>query len=150
MRRPLPRSTVAGAVGVACIVLVLATGCGGDDSEDTAKQEEVRARLVSRLESLPDAEVDVRIESSLSGGQNNVGVDVALPADATAAQLDAVGEKVERTIWLSRLDPLGLININFTHEGSAARVEQRLYGGTDKRQLADKYGPRPDGLPAVG
>jgi hypothetical protein len=148
--RRLPLSTVAGAVGLVCLVLVLATGCGGNDSPDEAKQDEVKAKLVSRLESLPDAQVEVTIESSLSGGQNNVGVDVALPADASAAELDAVGEKVERTIWLSRLDPLGLININFTHEGSAERVEQRLYGGTDKRQLADKYGPRPDGLPAVG
>jgi hypothetical protein len=138
---------------LASMVLVLVAGCGGNhpDRPDAAAQKKVRSDLISQLEALPGAAVTATIESSLDGGQNNVGVDARLPAAATTAQLNSVGDSIERAIWLSHLDPLGLININFTRAGSSVRVLQRLYqDATQTRPLHVKYGPRPDGLPDFG
>jgi len=103
--------------------------------------------MIRELEALPGPTVKARVTSSLDGGQNNVGVQARLPAAATVAQTNALGDSIERTIWLSHLDPMGRINISITREGSSVLVQQRLYQfEIDTRPLGVKYGPRPDGL----
>ena len=55
---------------------------------------------------------------------------------------------IERTIWLSRMDPLGRIGLIVRRQGDTDPVLERLYQDeVDTRPLAVKYGPRPDGLP---
>jgi hypothetical protein len=134
------------------VLVVLLAGCGGDHPKlpDAAAQKKASTELIHQLEALPGAKVTATIESSLDGGQGNVGADAQLPEGATTAQLNAVGDSIERTIWLSHLYPLGRININFTRAGSSVRVLQRVYIGTAKEKLGNKYGPRPDGRPDVG
>jgi len=143
---------LAGLSAGTVLLAVLLAGCGGDqpDLPDAAAQKKASTELIGKLEALPGAKVTATIESSLDGGQGNVGADAELPADATDAQLDAVGDSIERTIWLSHVYPLGRININFTRAGSSVRVLQRVYIGTAKEKLGDKYGPRPDGRPDAG
>ena len=135
------------------VVLALSlAGCGGDHPKlpDAAAAKKASTELISKLEALPGAKITATVDSSLDGGQGNVGADAQLPTEATDAQVNAVGDSIERTIWLSHLYPLGRININFTRAGSSVRVLQRVYIGTAKEKLGDKYGPRPDGRPDVG
>jgi hypothetical protein len=157
VRRPLKRpvrwqGVLAGLSIGAALVAVLLAGCAGEHPKlpDAAAQKKANTELISQLEALPGAKVTATIESSLDGGQGNVGADAQLPADATDAQLDAVGDSIERTIWLSHVYPLGRININFTRVGSSVRVLQRVYIGSAKEKLGDKYGARPDGRPDAG
>jgi hypothetical protein len=134
------------------VAALLLAGCAGSTPKlpDAAARKKAGTQLIRQLEALPGAKVTATIESSLDGGQGNVGAEAQLPADATDAQLNAVGDSIERTIWLSHLYPLGRININFTREGSSVRVLQRVYIGSDKEKLGVKYGPRPDGRPDAG
>jgi len=150
MRRPSVRALI-------CVVLTmvstgLLSGCGDivnfGSQEAADAQKKASADLIRQLEALPGATVKGHVSSSLDGGQNNVGVDAQLPAAATVAQADALGDSIERTIWLSHLDPMGRISININRQGSSVSVQQRLYQGqTDTPPLRVKYGPRPDGLP---
>jgi hypothetical protein len=149
MKRP-PVLAVIGVV-LAAVCVGLLTGCGdlvNFGSEEAAHaQKKAGADLIRQLEALPGATVTAKIESSLDGGQNNVGVQARMPAAATVAQANALGNSVERTVWLSHLDPLGLIGMNITREGSSVLVVQRLYQDEiETRPLGVKYGPRPDGL----
>jgi hypothetical protein len=132
------------------IVLVLVAGCAGSHAggPDATARNKAGAAMIAQLQALPGAKVSAHVTSSLDGGQGNVGVQAQLPAAAGTAALEAVGDSIERTIWRSHLDPLGRISINFTRAGSSASVGQRVYIGTDKKALRDKYGPRPDGLAA--
>ena len=58
-----------------------------------------------------------------------------------------MGDTIERTSWLSHVNPMGRISIDITREGSSVSVQQRLYQfEIDTRPLGVKYGPRPDGL----
>ena len=54
--------------------------------------------MIRELEALPGPTVKARVTSSLDGGQNNVGVQARLPAAATVAQTNALGDSIERTI----------------------------------------------------
>jgi hypothetical protein len=134
------------------VVLVMLAGCAGSHPKlpDQAAQKKASSDLISQLEALPGAKVTATIESSLDGGQGNVGAQARLPADATTAQLNAVGDSIERAIWLSHLYPLGTISINLTREESTVPVLQRLYIGTNKEALGAKFGHRPDGRPDFG
>jgi hypothetical protein len=134
------------------LLAVSLAGCASDHPKlpDAAAAKKASTELISQLQALPGAKITATVESSLDGGQGNVGADAQLPSAATDAQLNAVGDSIERTIWLSHLYPLGRININFTRAGSSVRVLQRVYIGTAKEKLGDKYGPRPDGRPDVG
>jgi len=118
--------------------------CGAEEAAHKKAQD----TMIRQLEALPGAKVTATVESSLDGGQGNVGVQARLPAAAAVAQANALGDSIERTIWLSHLDSLGSFGINITREGSSVPVLRRLYQGeTETRPLRVKYGPRPDGLP---
>jgi hypothetical protein len=150
MKRPSVRALIC--VALATVSTGLLAGCGdivNFGSEEAAHaQKKAGADLIRQLEALPGAKVNAKIESSLDGGQNNVGVQARMPAAATVAQANALGDSIERTVWLSHLDPLGLIGMNITREGSSVLVVQRLYQDEiETRPLGVKYGPRPDGLP---
>jgi hypothetical protein len=129
----------------------LLAGCGDvvnfGSQEAADAQKKASAELTRQLEALPGAKVTATVDSSLDGGQNNIGVNARMPAAATVAQVNALGDSIERTVWLSHLDPLGSFGINITREGSSILVLQRLYQGEiHRRPLRVKYGPRPDGL----
>jgi hypothetical protein len=151
VRRPLVSAVLAVAgIVLAAVSVGLLTGCdtGPPLGAEAAAPQKAQDTVIHQLEALPGAKVNATIESSLDGGQNNIGVQARLPAAATVAQANALGESIERTIWLSHLDPLGLIGINITREGSSVPVLRRLYQAEiDTRPLGVKYGPRPDGLP---
>jgi hypothetical protein len=135
-------------IGVVLVGIVLAGCASNHPGVPDATYQKARDALIAQLEALPGATVTATVESSVEAGRGNVGVNALLPAAATPAQLDAVGDSIERTIWLSQLDPLGRININLTREGSTVRVQQRLYhDAIDRKPLGVKYGPRPDSLP---
>jgi hypothetical protein len=147
MRRP-------SVLAVICVVLAavstgLLAGCdSGPFGAEEAARQKAQDTVIRQLEALPGAKVNATIESSLDGGQNNVGVQARLPAAATVAQANALADSIERTIWLSHLDPLGRIGFNVTREGSSVPVLRRLYTSSlDTPPLRVKYGPRPDGLP---
>lgn len=145
MRRP----GALALAGLAVLSVLLLAGCpiSRPDVPEATVRKEAGRDLIRQLEALPGATVTAVIQSSLVGGQNNIGAEAELPAAASTAQLNAVGDSIERTIWLSDLDPLGRININFTREGSSVRVLQRLYiDPIDTRPLRAKFGPRPIGL----
>jgi hypothetical protein len=137
------------------VLAALSTGLlASCDTANFGSKEAARAQknastaLISQLEALPGATVTANVTSSLDGGQNNVGVQARQPVAATAAQTNALGDGIERTIWLSHLDPLGVISINITCDGVSKPVQQRLYQDEiDTRPLGVKYGLRPDGLP---
>jgi hypothetical protein len=147
MRRHRARWWV-GAVSVA-----LLTGCtlppdGNEIARRDAAQDRAHDRLVSRLKALPGGTVSVRIRSGLDQGLNNVGVVVRAPASATDTEIGSLADSAERTIWLSRLDPVGSISVTVFRRGSTDPAVQRLYMDTfDERALRRKYGPRPDAPP---
>jgi hypothetical protein len=129
------------------LVLVAACAASSSGDSDRAARTKAKVAMVRQLEALSGAKVSAHVTSSLDGGQGNVGVNAQLPEAASTDQLNAVGDSIERTIWLSHLDPLGRISINFTRVGSAVSVSQRVYvDAIDTQPLRDKYGPRPDGL----
>jgi hypothetical protein len=133
-------------IAVALLVPILATGCStGDPRVQAATDKGTRANLISQLESLPGLTVDADVKSSLDGGQGNVGVHVTVPVAESTAQINSVADSLERTVWLSHLDPLGVISIVIFRRGSAVKSLQRLYLD-DRSELRAKYGPRPDGL----
>jgi hypothetical protein len=150
MRRPSVRALI-------CVVLTMVStgllaGCGDivnfGSQEAADAQKKASADLIRQLEALPGAKVTATVDSSLDGGQNNVGVNAQMPAAATVAQVNALGDSIERTFWLSHLDPLGRFGIDITRQGSMVPVLQRLYQDPiDRRTLGVKYGPRPGGLP---
>jgi hypothetical protein len=149
MRRP-------SVLAVICVVLAavstgLLAGCDGGPtpgSEAAVARQKANDTVIRQLEALPEATVTAHVTSSLDGGQNNVNVQARLPAAATVAQANALGDSIERTIWLSHLDPMGRISIYIIRQGSRVPVQQRLYQDEiDTRPLGVKYGPRPDGLP---
>ncbi len=146
MRRPWLR-TVIGMV-VAAVSTGLLAGCitGPSQRDEAAAQEQIRTALIRQLEALPGATITAAIQSGLDTGQNNVGAQARLPGEANESQTNVMADIIERTIWLSHLDPLGSISISFYRPGSNVRVLQRLYIGDDKDALGVKYGPRPDGL----
>ena len=147
MRRPWLRA-VLGMV-LAALSIGLLGGCGSgppNRSQEAVAHQKAQDTMIRQLKALPGATITADIESSLDSGQNNVSVDAQLPPAATAAQITTLGDSIERTIWLSHLDPLGRIGINFTLAGSSEPDQRRLYIGTDKDALGIKYGPRPDGL----
>jgi hypothetical protein len=128
--------------------LLLLAGCSSPSNADDVAQDKAQHRMIRRLEALPGAKVSASIESSVTQGSNNIGVQVRGPADATETELATVADRVERTIWRSRVDPLGRISINVTREGSPEPVMQRSYADEyDTTALRAKFGPRPDGLP---
>ncbi len=133
---------------LAAVSTGLLAGCvtGPSQREEEAAQQKIRTALIRQLEALPEATVTARVQSGLDTGQNNVGVQVRLPSEATVSQNSALGDSIERIIWLSHLDPLGRISISFMLAGSSEPDQRRLYIGPDKDALGVKYGPRPDGL----
>ena len=150
MRRPPVRTLIC--VVLAMVSTGLLSGCGDivnfGSQEAADAQKKAGADLIRQLEALPGGKVNAKIESSLDGGQNNVGVEARMPSAATVAQANALGDSIERTVWLSHLDPLGSIGVNITRGGGSILVLQRLYQDQiDRRTLGVKYGPRPDGLP---
>ena len=148
MRRP-PVLAVAGMV-LAALCVGLLTGCdtGPRFGAEEAAHKKAQATMIRELEALPGATVKATVDSSLDGGQGNVGVQARMPAAATMAQVNTLGDSIERTVWLSHLDPLGSIGVNITRGGGSILVLQRLYQDQiDRRTLGVKYGPRPDGLP---
>jgi hypothetical protein len=149
MRRP-------SALAVTCVVLAavstgLLAGCDGGPppgSEAAVARQKANDTVNRQLEALPGGKVTATIENSLDGGQNNIKVDAVPPATATTAQLNVMADTIERTIWLSRMDPLGRIGLIVRRQGDTDPVLERLYQDeVDTRPLAVKYGPRPDGLP---
>ena len=143
-------------LAVICVVLAavstgLLAGCDGGPtpgSDAAVARQKANDTMIRQLEALPGAKVSATIESSLDGGQNNIEADAVLPVAATKAEANALGDSIERTIWLSHVDPLGRIGIIVTREGSSVQVLQRLYiSSLDTPPLRVKYGPRPDGLP---
>lgn len=151
MRRPSVSAVIA-AIGVvlAAVSTGLLAGCNSSGlyGEEAAANQKAQDTVIRQLEALPGAKVNANIDSSLDGGQGNVGVQARLPAAATVAQINAIADSIERTIWLSHLNPLGRISISVFRQGDTDPVMQRLYQGEiDKRPLGVKYGPRPDGLP---
>ena len=144
MRRP-PVLAVTGLV-LAAMSIGLLTGCdtGSTHRAEAAGQQKAQDTMIHQIEALPGAKVTATLESSLDGGQNNIDVDALLPATATTAQLNVMADTIERTIWLSQVDPLGRIGLTVGRQGVTRRVVQRLY--QDRRPLGVKYGPRPDGL----
>jgi hypothetical protein len=147
----MKRRCVLVVIGIvlATVSTGLLAGCdtGPPYGSEAAAHQKAQDTMIRQLEALPGATVSAHVTSSLDGGQGNVGVQARLPAAATVAQTNALGDSIERTIWLSHLDPLGRISINITREGSGVAVQQRLYqGDTDTPPLGVKYGPRPDGL----
>ncbi len=149
MRRP-------SVLAVICVVLAavstgLLAGCDGGPPPGSAAavaRQKANDTVIRQLEALPGATVTADVTSGLDAGQNNVVVNVELPAAATVAQANAIADSIERTIWLSHMDPLGAISIDCTRVGSSVPVLQRLYQDEiQTRPLGVKYGPRPDGLP---
>ena len=144
------KRSVAFAVLV-MLVGALTTGCGGGRSarvEETYKR--TKADLLRQIDALPPAslygaKVRAHVTSSLDGGQGNVGVDAKLPATATFVQMNSVADTIERTVWLSHLDPLGRISIGVSRIGRPPFEVERLWQ-SDTEPLRAKYGPRPDGL----
>jgi len=149
MRRPSVRALIF--VVLAMVSTGLLAGCDGGPtpgSEAAVTRQKANDTLIRQLQALPGATVTADVTSSLDGGQNNIGVDARLPAAATMAQTNALGDSIERTIWLSRVNPMGRISIDITRQGSRVPVQQRQYlDEIDTRPLGVKYGPRPDGLP---
>jgi hypothetical protein len=142
------RVRLSGWVLLTCAGLGLLAGCGQSPGGREAEQVKVKHRLISRLEAMPGARVSARITSGLDAGQNNINVEVHVPASATDAQVTSLADRVERTIWFSHLDPLGGIGIDLLRQGIPDPVLQRTYADSiDRRKLRAKYGPRPDGLP---
>ena len=80
----------------------------------------------------------------MDGGQGNVTINVAMPVTATLAQKDALADTLERTVWLSHLDPLGTIGIGISRDGRPPFEVDRLYQASEP--LRSKHGPRPNGL----
>jgi hypothetical protein len=132
----------------ASLAMVLVAGCAGSpDVPDKTTRVDARKAMIRQVDALPGAKITASVSSSLDGGQNNVGVNAQLPTAVSTADIKALGDSIERTIWLSHLDPLGRISINFTRVGSSVPVSQRLYQDSiDTKPLRAKYGPRPDGL----
>lgn len=60
-------------------------------------------------------------------------------------QMNSVADTVERTVWLSHLDPLGTIGIGVGRVGRPPFEVERLWQ-SDREPWRIKYGPRPDGL----
>ena len=147
MRRPSVLAVAGVVLAAVCVGLLAGCDTGPRFGAEEAAHKKAPDTMIRELEALPGATVKARVTSSLDGGQNNVGVQARLPAAATVAQTNALGDSIERTIWLSHLDPMGRINISITSEGSSVLVQQRLYQfEIDTRPLGVKYGPRPDGL----
>jgi hypothetical protein len=149
MRRP---SVLAGiGVILAAVIMGSLAGCDGGPtpgSEAAGTRQSANDTMIRQLEALPGGKVTATIESSLDGGQNNIEARAVLPATATTAQLTAMADTIERTIWLSRVDPLGRIGLIVRSQGGTQPVLERLYqGGIHRRPLGVKYGARPDGLP---
>ncbi len=145
MKRPGAFAVLVALVGA------LTTGCGGGRAGRVdATYQRTKADLLRQLGALPPAslygaKIKAHVTSSLDGGQGNVGVDARLPATATFAQMNSVADTLERTVWLSHLDPLGTIGIGVSRVGHPPfEVERPLQD--DKETLRIKYGPRPDGL----
>jgi hypothetical protein len=146
MRRPSIKAVI-------CLVLAsvsagLLAGCDGGPtpgSDAAVARQKANDTMIRQLEALPGGKVNATIESSLDGGQNNIDADAVLPATATTAQLNVMADTIERTIWLSHVDPLGRIGLTVGRQGVTHRAVQRLY--QDRGPLGVKYGPRPDGLP---
>jgi hypothetical protein len=131
-------------ITLALLIATLATSCAHPRVSD-ATYKRTSAELVTQLEALPGLTVDAHVESSFNAGQGNVFADVVVPVASTVAQINTVVDTVERTVWLSHLDPLSSISIDVTRRGGSVSVLQRLYQGDPSAPLA-KYGPRPDGL----
>ena len=146
MRRPL----VLAVICLAAVSTGLLAGCGNgpDYRAVAAARQKAIDTVIRQLEQLPGGQVNANVESSLDGGQNNIEVDAVLPAAATTAQLSVMADTLERTIWLSHVDPLGRIGLVVRRQGDKDPVLERLYQDEiDTRPLGVKYGPRPDGLP---
>ena len=144
MRRPSVLAVTGLVLAAVCVGLLAGCDTGPRFGAEEAAQKKAQDTMIRELEVLPGATVKARVTSSLDGGQNNVGVQARLPAAGTVAQADALGDSIERTIWLSQVDPLGRIGLTVGRQGVTRRVVQRLY--QDRRPLGVKYGPRPDGL----
>jgi hypothetical protein len=136
-------------IAIAVLLITLATGCTSFDPRSQANADkQIRANLVKQLETLPGLTVTASIESSLAGGQNNLGAAARVPASTTVARMNVVADTLERIVWLSHLNPLGTISIDVRRQGSSVSAVQRSYYiEEDTRKLRAKYGPRPDGLP---
>jgi hypothetical protein len=148
MRRPPVLAVIGVVLAAVCVGLLAGCDTGPLFGAEEAAHKKAQDTMIRELEALPGATVKARVTSSLDGGQNNVGVQARLPAAVAVAQANALGDSIERTIWLSHLDPMGRISIDITREGSSVSVQQRLYQfEIDTRPLGVKYGPRPDGLP---
>jgi hypothetical protein len=136
---------------LAAVSTGLLAGCDGGPtpgSEAAATRQKANDTVIRQLKALPGGKVNATIESSLDGGQNNIEADAVLPATATTAQANGMADSIERTIWLSRVDPLGRIGLTVRREGGVGPVLRRLYQfEVHTRPLRVKYGPRPDGLP---
>ena len=134
------------------LVGAFTAGCGGGDriARIDATYKRTKADLLQQIDALPPAslygaKVRAHVTSSLDGGQGNVGVDAKLPATATFVQMNSVADTIERTVWLSHLDPLGRISIGVSRVGRPPFEVERLWQ-SDREPLRIKYGPRPDGL----
>jgi hypothetical protein len=148
MRRP---SVLAGiGVVLAAVSMGLLAGCDGGPtpgSEAAVARQKANDTVIRQLEALPGGKVTATIESSMDGGQNNIETRAVLPATATTAQLNVMADNIERTIWLSRVDPLGRIGLIVRRQGDTDPGLERLYTSSlDTPPLRVKYGPRPDGL----
>jgi len=107
-------------VALATVSTGLLAGCGdivNFGSEEAAHAQKKAGDLVRQLEALPGGKVTATIESGLNGGQNNIEARAVLPATATTAQLNVMADTIERTIWLSRVDPLGRIGLIVRRQG---------------------------------
>jgi hypothetical protein len=149
MKRPL-------VLAVMCVVLAavstgLLAACDGGPtpgSKAAVARQKANDTVISQLQALPGGKVTATIESSMDGGQNNIEADAVLPAMATTAQLNVMADTIERTIWLSHVDPLGRIGLMVSRQGDTDPALDRLYiSSLDTPPLRVKYGPRPDGLP---
>jgi hypothetical protein len=133
-------------LALALLIATLVTGCVDSHvGVSDATYTRTSADLVRQLKALPGLTVDTHVESSFETGRGNVFADVAVPVASTVAQIDAVVDTIERTVWLSHLDPLGSISINVTRRGSSASVRQRLYEGRANRWRST--GPDPTACP---
>ncbi len=145
MKRPVAFAVLVMLVGA------LTTGCGGGrGARVEATYKRTKADLFRQIGALPPsalygATLKTYIESSLDGGQGNVNINAAMPATATVAQKNALADTLERTVWLSHLDPLGRISIGISRDGRPPFQVDRLYQ-SNRDPLRIKYGPRPDGL----
>ena len=134
------------------LVGALTAGCGGDRriARMEATYKRTKADLFRQIDTLPPtslygATLKTYIESSLDGGQGNVNINATMPATATVAQMNALADTLERTVWLSHLDPLGRISLGVSRVGRPPFEVERLWQD-DTEPLRAKYGPRPDGL----